>query len=77
MLIEWIKILLSKSKDNKYKEIPEDRKAYYKNIFGKVYEVEIIDRKSIYYIDFQYKTYRYVIKFKNGKIKIVDENKLI
>lgn len=75
MFAEWIKICFSESKD-KY-TINEDSKAYYKNIFGKVYEVEVISRKSIYYIDFQYRTYEYLIKFKNGKLKVVNENRLI
>lgn len=75
MFAEWIKICFSESK-NKH-PIDENKKAYYKNIFGKIYEVEVISRKSIYYIDFQYRTYEYLIRFKNGKLKIVNENKLM
>lgn len=77
MFAEWIKICLSKSDESVYKKIPPDRKAYYKGIFGRVHEVEIVDRKSIYYIDFQYRTYEYLIRFKNGKLKMVKEDRLI
>lgn len=77
MFAEWIKIWLSNSNDSVYEKIPTDRRAYYKGMFGKIHEVEIIDRKAIYYVDFQYRTYQYLIRFKSGKLKIVKESRLI
>lgn len=55
------------------------RKAYYKGWF-KIYEVEILAAEKWRVFTITYATevyYKYLIKFKNGKLKLVHENKLI
>lgn len=52
------------------------QKAFYKTIFGNVKEVEVLNAKKIIHVDFNYTSYQYVIRFKNGKIKIVNEKRI-
>lgn len=51
-------------------------KVFYKTIFGNVKEVEILRKKKIIHIDFNYESYEYIIRFKNGRIKVVDEKRI-
>lgn len=55
------------------------RKVYYKGWFSKVYEVEVVARQkyATSYTTTPWFEYKYIIKFQNGKTKLVNGNKLI
>lgn len=54
-------------------------KAYYKTWYGKLKEITIVDRRSLRWVDltgFPSTRYEYIVRFTNGRLKIVKENKI-
>ena len=53
-------------------------KAYYKGLF-KIHEVEIIGKQRYIgmYVTEPWVSYKYLVKFKSGKIKLVKDEKII
>lgn len=54
-------------------------KAYYKTWYGKLKEITIVDIRGIREVglcSMPYMKYEYIIRFHNGRLKIIKENKL-
>lgn len=52
------------------------KKAYYHGIF-KIHEIEIIAKQRFFSVSLERNYYRYLIRFKNGKLKYIHENHII